>query len=126
LSGASFSNSRLSTDPFWTPTTFRGAFGTQDWTAGWANFNPNMTSYELPSLPTTVVQVTADITTNTTWTKNNVYVLNGYRYIKDGATLTIEPGTIIKGDKASKATLIVCNGADCLHFEPAFGSAHLR
>ncbi|MFM8513834.1 MAG: T9SS C-terminal target domain-containing protein, partial [Bacteroidota bacterium] len=54
-----------------------------------------------------VIQVTADITTNTTWTRNNIYVLNGYRYIKDGATLTIEPGTIIKGDKASKATLIV-------------------
>ncbi|MFY8198480.1 MAG: T9SS C-terminal target domain-containing protein, partial [Bacteroidia bacterium] len=49
-----------------------------------------------------VIQVTADITTNTTWTRNNIYVLNGYRYIKDGATLTIEPGTIIKGDKASK------------------------
>ncbi|MFM7699817.1 MAG: T9SS C-terminal target domain-containing protein, partial [Bacteroidota bacterium] len=39
-----------------------------------------------------VIQVTADITTNTTWTRNNIYVLNGYRYIKDGATLTIEPG----------------------------------
>ena len=45
LSGASFSNSRLSTDPFWTPTTFRGAFGTQDWTAGWANFDPQTTDY---------------------------------------------------------------------------------
>ncbi|MFM8978797.1 MAG: hypothetical protein ACKOJE_12215, partial [Bacteroidota bacterium] len=116
LSGASFSNSRLSTDPFWTPTTFRGAFGTQDWTAGWANFDPNGTNYSVPA----VVQITADITTNTTWTKDNIYVLNGYRYIKDGATLTIEPGTLIKGDKASKATLIVsrtgklvANGTAC-------------
>ncbi|MFM7699523.1 MAG: hypothetical protein ACKO7V_01885, partial [Bacteroidota bacterium] len=106
----------MSTDLFWTPTTFRGAFGTQDWTAGWANFNPNGTNYSVPS----VVQITADITTNTTWTKDNIYVLNGYRYIKDGATLTIEPGTLIKGDKASKATLIVsrtgklvANGTAC-------------
>ena len=116
LSGASFSNSRLSTDPFWTPTTFRGAFGTQDWTAGWANFDPNGTNYSVPA----VVQITSDINTNTTWTKDNIYILNGYRYIKDGATLTIEPGTLIKGDKASKATLIVsrtgklvANGTAC-------------
>ncbi|NBU71628.1 MAG: hypothetical protein EBS53_09280, partial [Bacteroidetes bacterium] len=49
----------------------------------------------------------SDITTNTTWTKNNVYILNGFRYVKDGATLTIEPGTVIRGDKASKGTLII-------------------
>ena len=53
------------------------------------------------------ISVTSDIITNTTWTRNNVYILNGYRYIKDGATLTIEPGTVIRGDKASKGTLIV-------------------
>ena len=53
------------------------------------------------------VQVSSDITTNTTWTRNNVYILNGYRYVKDGATLTIEPGTVIRGDKASKGTLII-------------------
>ncbi|MFM7585987.1 MAG: hypothetical protein ACKO6M_03090, partial [Bacteroidota bacterium] len=41
------------------------------------------------------VQVSSDITTNTTWTRNNVYILNGYRYVKDGATLSIEPGTVI-------------------------------
>jgi hypothetical protein len=50
LTGASFSNSRLSTDPFWTPTTFRGAFGTSDWTAGWANFNPQASDYSLESM----------------------------------------------------------------------------
>jgi len=53
------------------------------------------------------VQVSSDITTNTTWTRNNVYILNGYRYVKDGATLSIEPGTVIRGDKASKGTLII-------------------
>jgi hypothetical protein len=32
-------------------------------------------------------------------------------YVKSGATLTIQPGTIIKGDKATKGTLIVEPGA---------------
>lgn len=44
LSGASFTNSRL-TDPFFTPTTYRGAFGTANWTSGWCNWNPQTTVY---------------------------------------------------------------------------------
>lgn len=44
LTGASFSNSRL-TDTFFTPTTFRGAFGTENWTSGWCNWNPQNTVY---------------------------------------------------------------------------------
>ena len=31
-------------------------------------------------------------------------------YVEDGATLTIEPGTIIKGEKSSKGSLIVKRG----------------
>ena len=54
-----------------------------------------------------VVTVSGEITTNTTWTKNNIYLLNGFVYVEDGATLTIEAGTIIKGDKDSKGSLIV-------------------
>lgn len=54
-----------------------------------------------------VVTVSGEITTNTTWTKNNIYLLNGFVYVEDGATLTIQPGTIIKGDKDSKGTLII-------------------
>jgi hypothetical protein len=44
------------------------------------------------------VQVTADITTNTTWIPDNVYRLIGFRKVANGATLTIEPGTRIVGD----------------------------
>ncbi len=39
--------------------------------------------------------------------KKGVYNLKGWVYITKGASLTIAPGTIIKGDKATKATLIV-------------------
>jgi hypothetical protein len=44
LSGASFTNSRL-TDPFFTSVAYRGAFGTTDWTTGWCNFDPQNTDY---------------------------------------------------------------------------------
>lgn len=57
------------------------------------------------------VVVSGDIKTNTTWTADKIYNLKGYVYVIDGATLTIEPGTIIKGDKASKATLVITRGA---------------
>ena len=34
------------TNSFLTPATFRGAFGTEDWTAGWTNFNPQSIDYD--------------------------------------------------------------------------------
>nr|WP_308571446.1 hypothetical protein [uncultured Prevotella sp.] len=42
--------------------------------------------------------------------KKGTYNLKGWVYIANGATLTIEPGTVIKGDKASKAALIAERG----------------
>lgn len=51
--------------------------------------------------------VRSNITTNTTWRRDRIYLIEGYRFVKDGATLTIEPGTTIRGDKASKGTLII-------------------
>jgi len=44
LTGASFTNTRL-TDAFFTSVTYRGAFGTTNWTAGWCNFDPQNTDY---------------------------------------------------------------------------------
>jgi hypothetical protein len=43
--------------------------------------------------------------------KKGTYLLKGWVYVTSGATLTIEPGTIIKGDKETKAALIVERGA---------------
>ncbi|MDB5263491.1 MAG: hypothetical protein JWQ14_2774 [Adhaeribacter sp.] len=51
------------------------------------------------------------ITTNTILKANTVYTLKGFVYVEDGTTLTIEPGTIIKGGpKAGKGTLIIKRG----------------
>lgn len=44
------------------------------------------------------VDVTTDITANTTWTRGNIYRLVGFRKVANGATLTIESGTKIIGD----------------------------
>lgn len=42
--------------------------------------------------------------------KKGTYLLKGWVYIAEGSELTIEPGTIIKGDKQTKAALIVERG----------------
>ncbi len=65
---------------------------------------------EIVTPSTGTVEVTGDIKTNTTWTADKIYLLKGFVFVTDGATLTIEPGTIIKGDKASKATLVITRG----------------
>ena len=44
-----------------------------------------------------VVQVTGDVTTNTTWTSNNIYQLTRIVSVANGATLTIQPGTRVIG-----------------------------
>ena len=100
----------LAQDAFWTPTTYRGAFPVTDntpatdWTSGWANFDPETTVY-----PATITTVSTDITTNTTW--SGVVRLNNKVYVKNNATLTIAPGTIIRGDKLTQGTLIITRGA---------------
>ncbi len=55
------------------------------------------------------ITVTGDITANTTWTSNNIYQLTGgFIYVTNNATLTIEPGTLIKGNASS---LVITRGA---------------
>jgi len=58
-----------------------------------------------------VVEVTGDISSNVTWTSDKKYHLKGFVYVTNGATLTIQPGTVIMGDKATKSTLTVTRGS---------------
>ncbi len=51
-----------------------------------------------------------EISSDMTLTYPNTYNLRGFVYVTEGATLTIEPGVVIKGEKESKATLIVERG----------------
>jgi hypothetical protein len=54
--------------------------------------------------------LTGEITGSRTLTADSTYVIKGMTYVNSGATLTIPAGTIIKGEKATKATLIVEQG----------------
>jgi hypothetical protein len=107
LMGASdFSHSKLA-NAFFQQVDYVGAFGSVDWTSGWANWTPQSTVY-----PTTTDVISAgDITVNTTLSANKVYLLDGWVYVKSGVTLTIEPGTVIRGSKANMGAIIIEKGA---------------
>ncbi|MEM6675797.1 MAG: hypothetical protein AAF726_23305 [Planctomycetota bacterium] len=57
------------------------------------------------------ITISSDITTSTTWTNDNTYKLDGQIYVRAGATLTIEPGTVIASDVADEGSLAVSRGA---------------
>lgn len=105
LTAASFSSDARIKDAFFTPVSYAGAFGpTGDWTCPWTRWND---AGCLPAPSVGQVTVSTDITTNTTWTADKEYTLQGFIYVTNCATLTIQPGTVIKGDKGSKGALIV-------------------
>ncbi len=93
---------------FWTPTIYKGAFPVTDnteatdWTNGWTNFDPENTAYGSPTMT-----VSADITSNTTWTTGTIVLLQNKIYVKNNAVLTIQAGVIIRGDKATQGTLLI-------------------
>ncbi len=54
------------------------------------------------------------ISSDVTWTADKCYILSGKVVVTDGAILTIEPGTIIKGDEGTASlasTLIITRGS---------------
>jgi hypothetical protein len=58
------------------------------------------------------VDVTQDITANTTWTADKSYTLKGFIHVLNGATLTIQPGTKIMGDfNTLGSSLFILRGA---------------
>ena len=58
------------------------------------------------------VDVTQDISANTTWTADKTYTLKGFIHVLNGATLTIQPGTKIVGDFTTVgSSLFILRGA---------------
>ncbi len=55
------------------------------------------------------VVLSGDLSTQTL-TPNEKYLIRGQVFVRSGQTLTIEPGTILFGEKASKGTLIIDRG----------------
>ncbi|WP_161889816.1 hypothetical protein [Pontibacter russatus] len=60
-----------------------------------------------------VVTSLAEGVGTTTWTAENTYILDGFVFVNEGQTLTIEPGTVIKGrpgEGENASALIVARG----------------
>ncbi len=75
-----------------------------------------ISGYSTPVAVTTagtpVQVVNQDITTNTVWTSDKEYLLQGFIKVANGATLTIQAGTTIKGDfNTLGSSLFVLRGA---------------
>ncbi|MES2648763.1 MAG: hypothetical protein V4717_17940 [Bacteroidota bacterium] len=96
--------------PFVSPVTYRGAFAPEPatmWTTTWTNYDPQNAVYgETDSV------IQTDITTSITLQSFKQYLLKGIVHVKNGATLTIQPGCIIRGDKTvPNSSLIITKGS---------------
>ncbi len=84
----------------------KGISGDTNWMNMWTNFNPKTTSYNDAS-----IIITGVINSNMTLKKENVYILVGTVYVAPHATLTIEPGTLIRCDTETLTSLVITKGA---------------
>lgn len=67
-----------------------------------------------PTPEPTSYEVTGNITTNTTWVTGKTYVLTTRVAVTSGATLTIQPGVVVKGQAgtgANATALLIARGA---------------
>ena len=84
----------------------KGIIGYDNWLNPWTEFTPNKIDY---GKPTQILS--GNITRDTKLYKGDVYMLLGDVFVTDSTTLTIEPGTIIIGDFATKGSLTISNGS---------------
>ncbi|MAT38006.1 MAG: hypothetical protein CL946_00195 [Ectothiorhodospiraceae bacterium] len=101
-------------------TSYRGAFDVStvgnQWAAGWSNFDPQNTSYTAGIAAPEVVMGPGLGTGRTVYhqdwdrvlSSDTTYILTGLYLIDSTYSISIEPGTVIKGDTA--ATLVVSRG----------------
>lgn len=83
-----------------------GITGETNWMRNWTNFKPQDVLYR-----ESTHELYGEIKTNTILKKEFTYILQGKVYVTNKAILTIEPGTVIKGDIKSGGTLIITQGA---------------
>ncbi|MFD2533203.1 T9SS type A sorting domain-containing protein [Gracilimonas halophila] len=90
LSGADIPN-----DPFFRNVAYKGAFGGSNWAAGWTALDEY--GYLADSGTPGMVTINSNITTDTYWTADNEYLLDGMIFVTNGADLYIEAGTTVRG-----------------------------
>lgn len=64
-----------------------------------------------PTPSSDYIELSGDIASDMTLDASKKYMLKGFVYVTDGATLHIPAGTIIMGDKATKGTLVITRGS---------------
>lgn len=84
----------------------KGIIGASNWLNNWTEFKPAKTEYN-----ETNQILYGKITTNTTLYKKNTYLLQGPVYVTNNAVLTIEAGTVIKGDYETSGALVIAKGS---------------
>lgn len=84
----------------------KGIESTSNWMVNWTNFKPISTNYNEAEYILNGV-----IDKDTKLLKRNTYILTGIVYVTQNATLTIEPGTVIRGDEKTCGTLVITKGA---------------
>ena len=84
----------------------KGIYGDTNWLRTWTNFKPKNTEYR-----ESTTLLTGVITQNMVLKSNQIYLLTGVVYVTNGATLFIEPGTLIRGDSETDGLLVITKGA---------------
>jgi hypothetical protein len=100
---------------FFEKVSYIGAFdGVNDWTDGWTEWDPINANYPAATVTKGNQQFSRatglHITANETW--NGTVLLDGWVYVDDGAVLTIQPGTVIRG--TNKSALIIERGGQIM------------
>lgn len=84
----------------------RGITGESNWLSNWTNFKPKAKVYETPTKILSGI-----IDKDLILSKKETYLLMNVVYVTNNATLTIEPGTVIRGDYQTCGTLVIAKGA---------------
>ncbi len=84
----------------------KGIYGNENWLNIWTEFNSNKEEYPVPTQI-----LSGNISADTQLYKKETYLLLGDVFVTGGATLSIEPGTVILGDFKSKASLTITEGS---------------
>lgn len=83
-----------------------GVYEKENWLEYWTEFDPKNKDYKEPKKI-----VAGYITENTTWRSKDTHLLQGVVYVINNAVLTIEQGTVIRGDYNTCGTLVITKGA---------------
>ena len=92
----------LLTDGFFNKVPYRGAFGNDNnWANNWTALSDNGFFGDLvtplTSQTITITDASIEAGEKLELTANNEYFLDGYVFVEEGACLTIQPGTVIRG-----------------------------